>query len=139
MTDFRKILVVDDDLMNLMIAEEYLKLFGLQTIRAVNGLEAYKIVKQDIKRKKNQICLVLMDCNMPIMDGFQASAKIQKLCKKMKMEKIPILAVSANATAADKSLCKSAGMEYFLEKPMRKSDLKKMLEAILKEPIKAEN
>ena len=131
----RKILVADDDLMNLMIAEQYLKIFNWKSIRAINGKEAYELVEQDIKSEKNEICLVLMDCNMPVMDGFQASLKIQNFCKKMKREKMPILAVTANATAADVGLCKAAGIDYFLEKPMKRYELKKMIALILNEPI----
>ena len=131
----KKILVVDDDLMNLMIAEQYLKLFNIKSIRAVNGLEAYQVIKQDLKSKKNEICMVLMDCNMPIMDGLQASVKIQKYCKKVGRSKMPILAVTANTTAADALLSKNSGMDYFLEKPMKKADLKNMIETILNEKI----
>lgn len=131
----RKILVADDDLMNLMIAEQYLKIFNWGSIRAINGKEAYELVKQDIKSQRNEICLVLMDCNMPVMDGFQASLKIQSFCRKMKREKMPILAVTANATAADLILCKSSGIDYFLEKPMKRNELKKMIGTILNETV----
>ena len=131
----KTILVVDDDLMNLMIAQEYLKLFNIKSVRAVNGLEAYQVIKQDLKSKKNEICLVLMDCNMPIMDGLQASVKIQKYCKKVGRGKMPILAVTANTTAADVLLSKNSGMDYFMEKPMKKNDLKNMIELIFNEKI----
>ena len=121
--------------MNLMIAEQYLKLFQINSVRAVNGLEAYQVIKQDLKSKKNEICMILMDCNMPIMDGLQASVKIQKYCKKVGRGKMPILAVTANTTAADVLLSKNSGMDYFMEKPMKKNDLKNMIELIFNEKI----
>ena len=71
-----------------------------------------------------------MDCNMPILDGFQASKKINDFLAKNKRKKVPILAVTANTTAADIQLCKNSGMEYFLEKPLKKNDLKHLLENI---------
>jgi len=128
----KKILVVDDDLMNLMVAEQYLKLFNIKSLKAMNGLQAYKLIKMDYKSKTNEICMIIMDCNMPILDGFQASLKINKFFKKKGRRKIPILAVTANTTAADILVCKDSGMDYFLEKPMKKDDLKGMIEKILK-------
>jgi len=127
----KKVLVVDDDLLSLMIAEEYLKLFNISSKRALNGLEAYKIIKNDIKSKNQQICLILMDCNMPILDGFQASLKIYKRLKKYGVKKIPILAMTANVTIENMKLCQEAGMDFFLAKPVKKEDLKAMIEKII--------
>ena len=124
----KKILVVDDDLLNVMVAEQYLKIFNIMSVRAMNGLEAYKIMKTDLKMEKQEICMIIMDCNMPILDGFQASAKIQKYCSKKGRRKIPIIAVTANITASDVLLSKSSGVEYFLEKPMKKIELKNIIE-----------
>ena len=126
----KKALVVDDDIMNLLIAEQYLHLFKIPSLKAINGLEAYKIIKTDYTSQKNEISIVLMDCNMPILDGFQASKKINDFLAKNKRKKVPILAVTANTTAADIQLCKNSGMEYFLEKPLKKNDLKHLLENI---------
>ena len=131
----KKILVVDDDLMNLMVIEQYLKLFHLSSARAMNGMEAYKIIKKDLINQNQEYSLIIMDCNMPILDGFQASVKIHKYCEKKGKKKIPILAVTANTTAADVLMCKKTGMEYFLEKPIRKSELKKTLEIIFEMKI----
>ena len=127
----KKILVVDDDLMNLMVVEEYLKIFNIISIRAMNGLEAYKIMKNDLKMTKQEICMIIMDCNMPVLDGFKASQKIHKYCSKKGKGKIPIMALTANMTAADILLCKGSGMEYFLLKPMKKIQLKNMIEKML--------
>lgn len=126
-----KILVADDDMMNLMVIEQYLKLFNLGSIRAMNGLEAYKIIKNDLLKKRQEICMIIMDCNMPVLDGFQASVKINKYCLKKGKNKIPILAVTANTTFADVLQCKKNGMDYFLEKPIKKTELKKTLQMIL--------
>ena len=126
-----KILVVDDDMMNLMVIEQYLKLFNLSSIRAMNGLEAYKIIKNDLLKKRQEVGMIIMDCNMPVLDGFQASVKIQKYYLKKGKKNIPILAVTANKTVADVLHCKKTGMDYFLEKPIKKTELKKTLQMIL--------
>ena len=127
----KRILVVDDDLFNLLVAEQYLTLFKIPSYRALNGLEAYKLMKNDVKMQKCEISMIIMDCNMPVLDGFQASAKINRYLKKHHIDKVPILAVTANITEANMILCKNSGMEYFLEKPMKKDDLKEMIENIL--------
>ena len=126
------VLVVDDDLFNLLIAEQYLRLFQIKSERAMNGLEAYKLIKNDIKNKHFEICMIVMDCNMPVLDGFQASEKIQKYLVKYGRKKIPILAVTANSATANKLMCQNAGMDFFLEKPMKKNEFQKMIENILK-------
>ena len=128
----RKILIVDDDLMNIMVAEQYLAYFKIKSLRATNGCQAVKIVEKDILERKFEISLIMMDCNMPIMDGFQASEKIWELVRKERVRSIPILAVTANLTLANKEECRKAGMEFFLEKPMRRDELKKIIEDILK-------
>jgi len=128
----KKILIVDDDLINIMIAEEYLEFFKMKSLRALNGLEALKLVQKDILENKQEICLIVMDCNMPILDGFQASEKILEFLGEERAKNIPILAVTANLTIECKESCRKAGMEFFLEKPMRREDFKKMVEEILK-------
>lgn len=131
-----KILIVDDDLLSLFILENYIGIFNLSSIRAMNGLEACKLVKKDLKEKHLEIALIIMDCNMPVLDGFQASIKIQNYCKKYKEKKIPILASTANLTASSKARCRNSGMEYILEKPVKKMELKEKIESIFKIKIK---
>ena len=130
-SNVRKILVVDDDLINIMIVEQYLKFFGIPSIRALNGQEAYNIVEKDILDQNFQISMIIMDCNMPILDGFQASEKIQKLIRETKVNAIPILAVTANSSSTIKEMCKKSGMDYYLEKPMMREDLRNMINKIL--------
>ena len=78
--------------------------------------------------ERQEICMIIMDCNMPILDGFQASMKIQKYFSKKGRTKIPIIAVTANITASNVLLSKSSGMDYFLAKPMKKIELKNIIE-----------
>jgi len=68
---------------------------------------------------------------MPILDGFQASLKIYKRLKKYGVKKIPILAMTANVTIENMKLCQEAGMDFFLAKPVKKEDLKAMIEKII--------
>lgn len=127
----KKVLVVDDDLINVLIAEQYLGFFKLRSLRALNGLEAFQLVQKDILEERNEICLIVMDCHMPILDGYQASIKIHDFIKQTQSKDIPILAVTANLTAESREICRKSGMQWFLEKPMKRDDFKNMIEEIL--------
>lgn len=126
-----KILIVDDDAINLMILETYLKYYNLRFCTALNGAEAFEIVQNDIKTNTSEIKLILMDCNMPVMNGFQASEKINEFCQKNKLKEIPIVAVTANVTNSDMEKCLESGMKFFLGKPVSRLDLGLLLEKIL--------
>lgn len=129
----KKVLIVDDDLLSLNIIEGYLKYFNLESEKAMDGLEAYHAIKNSIKFKQIEIFFIIMDCNMPIVDGFQASAKINKYLKKHQIKKIPILAMTANLTVAKKKLIMSCGIDYLLEKPLAREDLRNILRIFAKE------
>ena len=79
-------------------------------ITAANGEEA--IVALD----NNQIDIVLMDCQMPIMDGFEATKIIRQ--SREEIRKVPIIAVTANSTTLDRTLCEEAGMDDYTPKPI---------------------
>ena len=127
-----KILIVDDCPVNIMILEQYLKFFELQYCSAMNGLEAVKIIEKDVIEENKEISAILMDINMPIMDGFKASETIIDLLKKNKKNEIPIMAITANVTNADIELCFKSGMKKFLAKPVRRRDLGLELEQMFK-------
>ena len=126
-----RILIVDDDPVNIMIMEKYLQFFNINYVSAMNGLEAVETIKKEVIENNDIISAILMDCNMPIMDGFKATEKIQELLKKNRKTEIPIIAVTANATNADMDLCLNSGMKTFLPKPVRRKDLGETLKNLL--------
>lgn len=107
-----KILVVDDDMRNIFSVTSILDDFSPQIIIANNGQEALEKLTED-----NGIDLVLMDIMMPVMDGYEAMAKIRK---ELKLTSIPIIAVTANALVGDDEICKRAGASDYLPKPVSK-------------------
>lgn len=106
----RKILLVEDNDLNRQIAIGFLNKFNANVDTATNGREAVK------KASQQDYDLILMDCNMPQMDGYEATQEIIRL----KGTKRPIIvALTASALKEDRIRCKNAGMDDFISKPLR--------------------
>lgn len=105
-----RILIVEDNPVNQKVLNAILKKKNYETLTANNGEEALK------KLDKQPVDLILMDCQMPVMDGFEASRKIRE--RKSKYGYPPIIAVTANAMSEDRDRCIDAGMNDYLAKPV---------------------
>lgn len=97
---------------------------GYRASLATNGREAVEAVSQ------HDYDIVLMDCQMPEMDGFEASRCIRRR-EESKETHLPIIALTANTLAGDRERCLEAGMDDFLSKPIRSSELAIMIERYL--------
>ena len=104
-----KLLLVEDNEVNMELALELLQVAGIKVDVAINGAEAVEKVKH------NDYDGVLMDCQMPIMDGFEATQQIRQ---DSRFSDLPILAMTANAMAGDKEKCIAAGMNDHIPKPI---------------------
>jgi CheY-like chemotaxis protein len=108
-----RVLLVEDNSINRLIAGELLRRLGVQFEFAVDGMEALeKLAAQPFQ-------LVLMDCLMPRLDGFDATRRWREQERSSRRERIPIVAVSANATADDRARCIASGMDDFIAKPIQ--------------------
>lgn len=105
------VLVVEDDVPNQMVTRSMLESFGLQVTIAGNGRDALFVLQE------NQFNVVLMDCQMPEMDGYEATACIRALSNDAAT--LPILAMTANASAEDRDKCLAVGMDGHITKPLR--------------------
>ncbi|MBF0620727.1 MAG: PAS domain S-box protein [Magnetococcales bacterium] len=112
------ILLVEDSPDNQLLIQAYLKKTPWQIITAVNGLEAVTKVKDNEK-----FDLVLMDIQMPIMDGYTATREIRAWEKLQNQSPLPILALSAHALKSEKMKSLEAGCDRHLVKPIKKKDL----------------
>jgi two-component system sensor histidine kinase/response regulator len=113
-----RVLVVEDNETNQKVIVLRLQKLGCTVVVAQNGLEAVQIVGT------NSFDLILMDCQMPVMDGFQATAQIRNNGR----QRIPIIALTANAMDGEQERCLEAGMDDYLSKPVRLEELVKKLE-----------
>ena len=104
------VLVVEDNPVNQLVVKGLLKKYGYDVVSASNGAEALD------KLEKISVNLVLMDCQMPIMDGFEATRRIRN--SDFAYRDIPIIAVTANAMSEDRHMCIQAGMNDYLCKPI---------------------
>jgi len=116
----RRILVAEDNVINRKVVTKLLTNMGYEVAIAVNGEEAVA------KAIEGRFDAVLMDCQMPLMDGFEATEQIRLLQKRGK--RTPIIALTANALSGERARCLEAGMDDYLSKPIDTEDLRKALE-----------
>ncbi|MBU2550168.1 MAG: PAS domain S-box protein [Proteobacteria bacterium] len=121
-----RILVAEDNEVNRKLVERLLEKRGHQTVMAGTGLEALAAVK------KERFDLVLMDVNMPEMDGLAATAAIREMEAGTGRERVPILAMTAQAMKGDRERCLAAGMDGYLAKPIKRDEFIAAIENLLR-------
>ncbi len=117
-----RILLAEDNIINQKVAQHMLKSLGYRVDVVADGQEAVralKLINYD---------LVLMDCMMPVMTGFEATEEIRNGSSGVLNSAVPIIAMTANATLGDRDKCIEFGMNDYLSKPVRKETLAEMLE-----------
>ncbi|MBU1343620.1 MAG: response regulator [Proteobacteria bacterium] len=110
--NLNQILIVDDIETNRLTAKALIGKLGYKTDEAINGLEAVQ------KHKENQYSIILMDCQMPVMDGYEATRQIRENEQILKLNHVPIIAMTGNAFEKDRKKCFDVGMDDFISKPV---------------------
>ncbi len=117
-----RILLVEDNPVNQMVAQKMLERIGLKATLANNGVEALQCLDEQ------SFDLVLMDCQMPEMDGFDATREIRKLeFKTPQKMRLPIIAMTANVMSGDRERCLETGMDDYIGKPVQRDQLATVL------------
>jgi CheY-like chemotaxis protein len=116
-----RILLVEDNVINSRVAQNVLGKLGYRTDLVADGQEALGVLET------TDYDLVLMDCMMPTMDGFEATARIRDQNSKVLNRKVPVIALTANAMQGDREKCLEAGMDDYLSKPLKKEELAQVL------------
>ena len=114
------VLIVDDTPFNILIIESFLKSFdssASECTRAFNGKECLQLVEKS-KSNGKYFDLILMDCNMPIMDGFEASSILRRMFQSQEVPQCPILGITAYTGEKIKRRCLDSGMDDYISKPI---------------------
>ena len=112
------VLLVEDNPVNQTVIEAMLRSLGFQVTLVADGAQAVKAVEQ------GQFAAVLMDCRLPVVDGYEATRRIRKLGR---VGQLPIIALTANALQGDRDACLQAGMNDYLAKPFKRAELQEIL------------
>jgi signal transduction histidine kinase/CheY-like chemotaxis protein/HPt (histidine-containing phosphotransfer) domain-containing protein len=110
-----RVLLVEDNAINREVAEEILRNSNLIPKTAKNGKEAVEILRRSIPENREKFDLVLMDVQMPEMDGYEATRAIRS---ELKLQGLPIVAMTAHAMKGDREKCLAAGMNDYIAKPI---------------------
>ncbi|KAF9736274.1 hypothetical protein PMIN03_008699 [Paraphaeosphaeria minitans] len=122
-----QVLVVEDNHINQQIALKTIRKLNFSVQAVWNGKEAVDYLSQDFSTDHPRPDLILMDVQMPIMDGYQATSKIRTDFETADFRDVPIIAMTASAIQGDKEKCQKAGMDDYLAKPVKGKLLEKML------------
>ena len=114
-----RVLLVEDNPVNQLVAKGMLGKLGCEVLLANHGGEALTLLETQA------VDLILMDCNMPVMDGYETTRRIRQ---KAEFAELPIIALTANALSDERERCRAAGMDDYLAKPFRKDELAALLD-----------
>ncbi|AWH55002.1 hybrid sensor histidine kinase/response regulator [Stenotrophomonas sp. ESTM1D_MKCIP4_1] len=117
-----RVLLVEDNAVNRMVAEQLLRVFQCDVRNAADGEQALLVLRQ------GGIDVVLMDCQMPVLDGYAATRQWRSEEAAQGQVRLPIIAMTANAMAGDRERCLQAGMDDYLSKPINRETLHALLQ-----------
>ena len=120
-----RVLVVEDNDVNRMIAREVLQSLGLTVLEAADGQQALDMLA------RHAVDLVLMDCQMPVLDGYATTRELRRREARLGLPRVPVLALTADAFDEDAQRSLDAGMDAHLAKPYTRDQLRLLLNAWL--------
>jgi CheY-like chemotaxis protein len=120
-----RVLLVEDNPVNVVVAEAMLRNLGYEVHTVADGLQAVHWLSH------HSCDVVLMDCAMPVMDGFEATREIRRRELQAGASRLPVVALTAHLAAEERERCRDAGMDDFLSKPFDADDLQRVVERCL--------
>lgn len=117
-----RVLLVEDNTVNRMVAEQLLRVFQCEVRNATDGEQALLALRE------SDVDVVLMDCQMPVLDGYAATRRWRAEEVENGRPRLPIIAMTANAMAGDRERCLQAGMDDYLSKPIARATLHALLQ-----------
>ncbi len=127
-----RVLIVEDNLTNQIVTKRQVERLGFRTEIAADGKKAVELVKKEVFQ------FILMDCQMPVMDGYEATGEIRRFEAKVG-RRTPIVALTASAMSDDTQKCLDAGMDAYLSKPTQREELAKVFDFWTKDVSISEN
>ncbi|MFP5398995.1 MAG: ATP-binding protein [Gammaproteobacteria bacterium] len=115
------VLLAEDNATNRLLAREMLRSLGLGVVEAEDGRQALELLE------RHRVDLVLMDCQMPVLDGYGATQALRERERRENRPRTPVLALTANAFEKDAELAYAAGMDDYLAKPYTRDELRRLL------------
>ena len=116
-----RVLLAEDNLTNQIVARGLLNLYGVEVVVAENGQKAVEYAES------TQFDLIFMDCQMPVMDGYEATARIRQLKQGKTLSDVIIVALSANTMKEDEEECLAASMNDHIAKPLSQEKIVQIL------------
>jgi CheY-like chemotaxis protein/nitrogen-specific signal transduction histidine kinase len=116
-----RVLIVEDNEVNRMIAREMLISLGLDVLEAADGQQALDVLES------HKVDLIIMDCLMPVMDGYDTAREVRRREAEFGMDRTPIVALTANAFDEDAARSRMAGMDDHMAKPYTRAQLRELL------------
>jgi signal transduction histidine kinase/ActR/RegA family two-component response regulator len=126
-----RVLLAEDNEVNALVVEAMLSRNGCQVLRAADGTEAVRLATDETGRPS----IVLMDCQMPEVDGLEATRRIRATEIERGWPRVPVIALTANTATDDRVQCRRAGMDYFLGKPFTEQELMVALAVCLHQSV----
>ncbi|WP_312647108.1 response regulator, partial [Stenotrophomonas sp.] len=117
-----RVVLVEDNTVNRMVAEQLLRVFQCEVRNAADGEQALALLRE------GGVDVVLMDCQMPVLDGYAATRHWRAEEVERGLTRLPIIAMTANAMAGDRERCLQAGMDDYLSKPITRATLHALLQ-----------
>ncbi|GJM21772.1 MAG: hypothetical protein DHS20C15_16870 [Planctomycetota bacterium] len=124
-----RVLIVEDNKVNQLVARRMVERLGYQTHVVDNGKLALDALSD------NAYALVLMDCQMPVMDGYEATMEIRR--REPPNQHLPIVALTAHVLDNNREQCLGVGMDDFVAKPVTNTQLKDVLDRWMQPPVDA--